>query len=375
MFDVSQVAVLTPSFPRYPCDYHGIFIKSLCDQLSKHVNIEVIAPRTKTLRPIHSDYPIKRFSYMPSRRMEYIAEATMKNASKTVLAILPVYLASAYTYIITSKSNLIHTHLAIPLGLLAAHNPKRTPQLITCHGSDVTYPIEKPVYRPILRHVLIKADRIAAVSRYVRNLAVRLGADPRKTETIYLGVDVEKFKPKRKGHKITIGTLGRLVPEKNIHEILYAAKLIPPKVDFKIRIGGDGPEQRRLMKLAGKLNLDAEFTGRVNDPVGFHQSLDVFILASRRERLSMSLQEAMSCGAVPVAVDGSGCSELVRDQINGYLFKSGDEKRLAANILKAINNQKTGYNARDTIVKHFNSETATQNYLNLYSKLGISFKP
>jgi glycosyltransferase involved in cell wall biosynthesis len=371
---VSQVSVLTPSFPRYPGDYHGVFIKHLCDQLARHVNLEVIAPRTRTLRPIHSDYPIKRFPYMPSSRMEYIAEATMKNASKTVLTLLPAYLASAYINTIASESRLIHTHLAIPLGLIAAHNPKKTPQLITCHGSDVTYPVEKPIYHPIVRLVLRKADRIAAVSKYVHNLTVRLGADSRKTETIYLGVDVDRFKPEKKSHKITIGTLGRLVPEKNIHEILYAAKLIQPKVDFKIRLGGDGPEQPRLMKLAQKLDLEAEFTGRVSDPVGFHQSLDVFILASGREGLSMSLQEAMSCGAVPVAVNGSGCNELISDEINGYIFEAGDRKMLAAKILEAINNQKIGCKARDIIVKHFNSETATMKYLKLYSELGISFK-
>jgi glycosyltransferase involved in cell wall biosynthesis len=54
----------------------------------------------------------------------------------------------------------------------------------------------------------------------VRALAVGLGANPEKTETIYLGVDVEKFKPTKKRKRITIGTLGRLIPEKNIQEIL-----------------------------------------------------------------------------------------------------------------------------------------------------------
>jgi glycosyltransferase involved in cell wall biosynthesis len=306
--------------------------------------------------------------------MEYIAEATMKNASKSTLTALPVYLASAYIHVITSRADLIHTHLAIPYGLLAAHNPRKIPQIITCHGSDITYPLEKIIYRPLVRQTLKKADRVATVSHYIQRLAVGLGAKPEKTETIYLGVDVGKFKPTKKRNRITIGTLGRLIPEKNIQEILYAAKLIEPRVDFNIKIGGDGPEQASLMRLAENLNLDVEFTGRVTDPVAFHQSLDVFILASSREGLSMSLQEAMSCGVVPVAVNGIGCRELIKDQVNGYFFNAGDRMMLRDKILEAINNPSIGAISRETIIKHFNSETATRKYLDLYAELGMSFK-
>ena len=50
-------------------------------------------------------------------------------------------------------------------------------------------------------------------------------------------------------------------------------------------------------------------------------------------------------------------------------------RELAGKILEAINNRKIGAEARETMVKHFNSETATEKYLRLYSELGISFKP
>ena len=367
-----QVTVLTPSFPRYKGDYHGAFIKELCDNLSKQVPIEVLAPRTRTLQPNRLDYPVQRFPYMPSSRMEFIAEATMKNASTLITMCLPAYLASAYLHIIKSQTQLIHTHLAIPLGVLAATNPRKTPQLITCHGSDITYPIEKKVYKPIIRRTLQKADHIVTVSKYIRKRAIQLGAPPEKTETIYLGVDTERFKPKKHTETKTIGILGRLVPEKNIDDILYAMKLLEGKIDFHLVIGGDGPDQYRLMKLASKLGVKAEFTGRIYDPVSFHQRLDVFVLASRREGLSISLQEAMSCGVVPVAVNGYGCNEIISDRVNGYLYKPGDNELLAQKILEAIENPSLGREARNTIVHRFNSKQAAQRYLELYRELGIS---
>ena len=371
---VSRVTVLTPSFLRYTSDYHGIFIKTLCDELSKHVNLEILAPRTKTLKPPTLPYPVKRFPYMPSKKMEYIAEATMKNAPRITLAALPAYLTSAYIHIISANSDLIHTHLAIPLGFLAAHNPKKTPQLITCHGSDITYPIEKPYYRGFTRKTLRKADRIATVSEYIRRLAIKQGAKPQKTKTIYLGIDVDRFKPSKKTTFITIGTLGRLVPEKRIDTILYAAKGLQEKMDFTLRIGGDGPDQPRLMRLSNKLQLNAEFTGRVIDSVAFHQSLDVFVHASSREGLSISLQEAMACGVKPVAVKAHSTREIIEDGVNGYLFNSDNQGKMVEKIQQAINNREMAMKARETIIQRFNSKKATEKYLELYNELGIFFK-
>ena len=335
--------------------------------------MEVIAPRTRTMDTLNLTYPVRRFPYMPMRQMEYIAEATMKNAPLSTLATLPPYLASAYMSIISSDVQLIHTHLAIPLGFLASLNPRKTPQLITCHGSDISYPMEKPIYRAFTGYALRKADRIVAVSDYVKQLILQMGADPSKTETIYLGVDVERFKPDNKGNELTIGTLGRLVPEKKIEDLLYATKEIDGKIDFKLRIGGDGPDQARLMKIAEMLELDVDFTGRVQDTVSFHRSLDIFVLASSREGLSVSLQEAMACGAVPVAVDAHGCREIIKDQINGYLFDPSNRVVLAERILEAVNNKEIAKKAQKTIIERFNSETAAKKYLELYRDMGIFF--
>jgi len=78
------------------------------------------------------------------------------------------------------------------------------------------------------------------------------------------------------------------------------------------------------------------FLGEVHDPAGFHGLCDVSVLASVREGLSISLQEAMATACVPVAGDGVGCRELVRDGENGYLFQPGDVNSLSEKILQAL---------------------------------------
>jgi len=129
----------------------------------------------------------------------------------------------------------------------------------------------------------------------------------------YLGIDTQKFKPssnlKQLRDKfnipfdvIVIGSLGRLIPSKRVHDLLKAAALNREKRDAF---------------------------------VGFHQICDVYVLSSEREGLSTSLQEAMACGCTPVAENGVGCPEVVVDGYNGVLFETGNVEKLAEGILRA----------------------------------------
>ena len=367
-----RVLVFTPSFPRFKGDFHGGFIKSLCDDLSGQVEIQVLAPRTRTMEPYTVCYPVHRFPYLPSRRMEYVAESTMKNAPAINLAGLPAYLVSALLHVLTSKADIIHTHLAIPLGILALAS--RFPKVITCHGSDLTYPLDNPKYLPFTRAALRKTGLIVTVSRYLESLAVKLGADQRKVRTIYMGVDPNRFIPRKRSRAQTIGTLGRLVPQKRVSDLILATKELERTHDVRLRIGGDGPSRRHLESLAEKVGLKSyEFTGTVTDPVEFHQTLDVFSLCSSREGLSISLQEAMSCGAVPVAVDGCGCDELIKNSENGFLFRTGDVADLASKLRSACNSTSLGDKARETILRDFDSRKNSSQYLDVYHELGHRF--
>jgi len=367
-----RVLVFTPSFPRFKGDFHGGFIKSLCDDLSEQVEIQVLAPRTKTMGPYPVCYTVHRFPYLPSRRIEYVAESTMKNAPAINLAGLPAYLASALFHLLASDVDLIHTHLAIPLGILALLS--RVPQLITCHGSDLTYSIDNPVYLPFTRAALRKTGLVVTVSRFLESLAVKLGANQRKVRTIYLGVDPIKFRPRKRSGPLTIGTLGRLVPTKRVRDLIMAARELERTHDVRLKIGGDGPSRRNLESIAQKVGLEScEFTGVVTDPVEFHQSLDVFALCSSREGLSISLQEAMSCGVVPVAVDGCGCDELIMHRENGFLFRTGDIDDLAGMLRLACDSASLGVRARETIQRDFDSRKNASQYLDVYRELGHRF--
>ncbi len=377
-----RVLMATPSYPRFEGDYHGRFVHDICRRLSeKGIEIAVIAPRTRSYRAFHPGFRVTRFPFLPSQRMELLPERTMKDAPLNHLIQLPPYLTSAYLHITAEEADIIHSHLAIPMGFLATLAPRHTPLIVTCHGSDCTLPFTKAFYRPFVRHTLRKASRIVAVSDFIRRLSVHLGAPAERVVVIHQGIDTSKFRPSKEKESlrekmgipsgvIVIGTLGRLVPEKRVDDIVRSAARVSEKVDAYMVVGGDGPHRPYLENLATRLGVrNISFLGEVTDAARFHQVCDVFILASVREGLSAALQEAMSTGCVPVAVNGFGCPELVIEGENGYLFEPRDVEGLAEKAIQAASNLRLGLRARETIREGFEIEKNIMKHVELYRQL------
>ena len=364
-----RVLVFTPSYPRYPGDYHGSFIQALCRRLSRHVELTVLAPRSRTMEQYPEPYKVERFPYLPWRSCELVAERTMVDAPWSHLVQLPPYLLSAYLHHVKDDYDLVHTHLAIPFGLLASHNPRRVPQLVTCHGSDLTLPSRNAIYAPATRHTLRRADHVVTVSRHLERIVLRLGASPGKTETIYMGVDVERFRPGRRKGPQTIGTLGRVIPGKNMEDLLRAVSLLQGNRDVRLLVGGDGPHLPALKRLSLDLGLrDTHFLGRVHDAPEFHRLCDIFVLASVNEGLSVSLQEAMASGCVPVAADAWGSREVITDGVDGFLYRPRNVEALAACLEAALDAPGAGVKARETIVSGFNLDRNYKGYLDAYER-------
>jgi glycosyltransferase involved in cell wall biosynthesis len=377
-----KVLSVTSSFPRYEGDYYGNFVHAQCLRLAEAgVDITVLAPRTRSSSQGSGKLKIVRFPFMPSKRLETLPEQTLKHASPIELMQLPPYLCSAYLHLVEQPTDIVHAHLAIPMGFLASFSPRKAPLVVTCHGGDCLLPLEKPAYRPFVKRALRKADRVVTVSEFIKNLARRLGAPEERVEVIYLGVDSGRFRPASDRDalrealgiptdKLVVGTLRRLVPEKRVEDFIRAAVRIQGEVDSFFVVGGEGIHRPYLERLSRELGLaNMMFLGRVADASLFHRLCDVFVLTSVGEGLSISLQEAMATGCVPVAVDGFGCPEVITDGVNGYLFKPRDVEGLTEKVLQAASNLRLGRKARETIVRRFSQDEGVRRYLDLYREL------
>ena len=127
--------------------------------------------------------------------------------------------------------------------------------------------------------------------------------------------------------KKTFMFLGRIDGEKRIDVLLRAARQLR-RDDIQLVIAGSGRVEHAMHRLADELQLGerVRFTGFIPraDLPGLINSIDVFVMPSEAELLSISTLEAMACARPVLLADALALPELVRVGENGYLFKPGD---------------------------------------------------
>jgi len=167
--------------------------------------------------------------------------------------------------------------------------------------------------------------------------------------------------------------VGRLDPEKHIHEILQSMAVVVEKIDCCCIITGKGLERSALEQLAIKLGIqdDVIFTGFVAEedlPLLYNLSRS-FIIASTAELLSLAALQAMACGLPVIAVNAGALPELVHDQVNGYLFNEGDIVKMADCICRIFTNddlhKSMGEKSREFSTKH-DIHVTVQSFEKLY---------
>ena len=127
------------------------------------------------------------------------------------------------------------------------------------------------------------------------------------------GVDLALFKPVSKETcKRTLGIdgkmilfVGKLVPIKNLYNLLHAFKRVSSAIeDASLMIVGDGPLKQNLAHTAQKLDLkNVKFLGGItnkNLPT-YYNAADAFVLPSLFESYPLVCLEAAAC-AVPIVV-------------------------------------------------------------------------
>ncbi|MDY7012199.1 MAG: glycosyltransferase family 4 protein [Cyanobacteriota bacterium] len=171
------------------------------------------------------------------------------------------------------------------------------------------------LYAPFLAHY----DRVIVFSQLQRDLLARLGVRRDKVAAIPNGVDVQKYSPGYSPFKAEIGARrlfvyqGRIATEKNVEALLKAWVSCNLGEDCKLAIVGDGPLAQSLMPFYGAedgviwLGFQADERRRIE----ILRAADVFILPSLVEGLSLSLLEAMACGAACVATDAGADAEAI----------------------------------------------------------------
>jgi glycosyltransferase involved in cell wall biosynthesis len=275
--------------------------------------------------------------------------------------------------------DIVHTHLyhAGVVGRVLAKFSSIQHVLVHQHGSEIN--------RPSLRTII---DRVSSplVSKYivtcqaVKNiLASRESIPLDNIHIIYNGVDLDTFHYVNRGAyqrdeaPTVIGYIGRLAKEKNLPQLLAALDILKRKrIVFRVLIVGNGPERVFLENLAINLDLNHEIAwlGEQSNIMDWLQQMDIFVLPSSWEGISMALLEAMATGTPVVATEVGGTSEVVIPWETGILVPSGDINALSTALETCITNRglrlQMGAAGRKRVEEFFSLEATTQQLFNIY---------
>ncbi|PZG21349.1 glycosyltransferase [Nonomuraea aridisoli] len=162
---------------------------------------------------------------------------------------------------------------------------------------------------------------------------------------------------------------GRWVAVKAYDRLIRAFALVAAqRPDWRLRLYGAGPEERRLRSLVGELDLHNHvyFMGTTSDLAGEFAKASIVANTSRSEDQGMTVLEAMGCGVPVVAFDGArGAREFVATGYNGVLVPDQDDPRTFAVALLALidderRRRSLAAGALDTAVRHGATEVACQ---------------
>ncbi len=251
----------------------------------------------------------------------------------------------------------------------------------------------KPVFNWILWQWMLDvyrhADVVTAQSDAAANLIRSQGLNL-PILRISCGIDLDLFYPNQfvdralccKHYGLDLNKkiflfLGRIDGEKHLELLLRAMEQMD-RDDIMLVIAGHGRVEDKLRQLILKLKSKPRirFTGfiPIEDVPDLMNSVDVFLMPSEAELLSISTLEAMACGRPVLLANALALPELVRNGENGYLFRPGDVGDLVHHLTVLADHPdrwgNMGKVSREIALSHSLDETLRK-FERLYSELVV----
>ncbi len=261
--------------------------------------------------------------------------------------------------------DIVHAHDARTLGLAAAALAfGRGPKLIATRR--VAYPIRTNALS--LYKYQRAADRVIAVSQFVRSMVLAAGVDSRQVSVVYdafdntgtlacPGRDQVRQRFGLADSSCLIGCIGSFTPEKG-HQILIRAfeRINRAAPETRLMLIGDGELREQYLRLMRELGIEEKviLTGFLEDLIPVLRALDLFVFPSVEEGLGSSLLLAMSCEVPVCGSRVGGIPEVIEHCRSGYLFAPGDVNALTEAVLGAIRNPECSRTLAQTALRRVN---------------------
>jgi glycosyltransferase involved in cell wall biosynthesis len=274
-----------------------------------------------------------RFSH---RRVHTSFLQRLHVSSHSFRPLLPLYPAaiesfelSGYDVVVSSSSAWAHAVICDDptVHVWYCHNPFR----YAWNDRDRTLAARDPLTRSLLSLIFRRwrqwdcraAERVDRYLTNSRTTQARIRAYfGREAAIVHPPVETGRFRPGPVGEHYLV--LSELMPHKRIDTAIRAFN----RLGRPLIVAGDGPDSRRLRRLAGP---NVSFAGRVSDSeVERLLSSCRALVLTAIEEFGIAAVEAQAAGRPVIALRGGGALETIREGITGFLWAGGPDELAAA---------------------------------------------
>ncbi len=259
-------------------------------------------------------------------------------------------------YVTLHQVDIVHTHTprTILMTLVALGMGRRPVHVATKHILNM--PGDRRwglLYSLLDRLLLYVPTHLVAVSRKVYGqITACPGLGEGRVSMIRNAIDCEPFHvPDQRDscrsefgltpELVLIGTSGRLEKVKRYDLLLQGFSTAHARLPrLRLMIAGDGTLKHELEMLADELGIGHAviWTGFRKDVPRLLAAMDIYIMSSVNEGLSLSILEAMAAGKPVIITDVGGARELVEDGKTGILIAPGSAAPIETAITELIDN-------------------------------------
>ncbi|CAG4922698.1 MULTISPECIES: glycosyltransferase family 4 protein [Acidithrix] len=272
-------------------------------------------------------------------------------------------------------------HSPASAGMIAARILK-LPFSMAGHAKDIYTSSPDSLARKILQaQFILSCSSRARDEIRSRTLDLLPKGELDKLLLVHHGVDSNRFRPPEtkpsepNGGEITLLGVGRLVEKKGYATLIDAfAKVACEREGVKLRLVGDGPLKSELKDMVKSYQLQdrVQFLGALerDGVLKEMQSADIFVHPSivlksgDQDGIPNVLLEAMGCALAVVGADIQGIKEVITNDLNGVIVKSGDTSALAGAIVELVDSPKKrqaiSSKGRQQVVRNYSKEAAIE---------------
>jgi glycosyltransferase involved in cell wall biosynthesis len=291
-------------------------------------------------------------------------------------------------------SNVVSTEDPFLCGLAGYLTARRLgiPLSLQFAGDMIDNPIwmtERPLNRwlnPLGKWLIGRAQTLRVVSTRERDKLIGLGIAPERVWNIgwitdfrrFLDADGSEIQARwlDSRYKKLIVFMGRLVPQKDPHTLVAAARMVAPvHPDARFLLVGRGPLESEIRKNIERAGLSDQIVlagaAAYDEVPAYLAAANVLALTTVYEGNARVLAEAAAAGRPVVTADVSGSLDTVLDGESGYVVPVRDPHAFADRLIRLLDDpavaERMGARARAHVLEQYDERRLLQQFQELWT--------